>query len=382
MFTCCYAQQGTGDNMPDVPAKAQLVAGGLQAPTDMVFPGGGVIWVTEQTGKIKMIKDGQVTGVVLDVSSKMVKINTGYDERGLLGIALHPNFATNKKFYVFYSAPSSATGSNHKGVLAEYKLTGDKADESSARIIFTVEEPEANHNGGCIKFGHDGYLYVGLGDGGGAGDRHGPTGNGQKMDTWLGKILRIDINDGNTYKVPAGNPFANNAGAKPEIWAYGLRNPYRFSFNKANGQLFAGDVGQDQWEEVDIIEKGANYGWRLTEGTHCYNPSSGCDTKGITMPITEFSHHEGISVIGGYVYNGTKVSNLKGRYIFADWSGPIFYLNNTGGVWKRGKLAMQNYPTGLKITCWGEDAAGELYWLTSPGTGPGETGGAMYKIVP
>jgi len=382
VFTFCNAQQGSGDNMPDISIKAELVSSGLQAPTDMVFPGSGTIWVTEQTGKVKIIKGGKVSGILLDVSDKMVNINNSYDERGLLGITLHPGFATNKKFYVFYSAPSNGAGSNHKGVLAEYKLNsgGDKADESSARIILTVEEPESNHNGGCIKFGPDGYLYVGLGDGGGAGDKHGPIGNGQKMDTWLGKMLRIDVNDAKTYKIPAGNPFANTAGTKPEIWAYGLRNPYRFSFNKANGQLFAGDVGQNQWEEVDIIEKAANYGWRLTEGTHCYDPSTGCNTKGLTMPITEYSHREGASVIGGYVYNGAAISGLKGRYVFADWTGPFFYLQNTNGVWKRGKITLQNYTTGLKITGFGEDTSGEVYWLTNPGTGPGDTGGALYKM--
>jgi len=319
--------------------------------------------------------------VLLDVADKMVKINGGYDERGLLGIALHPSFSSNKKFYVYYSAPGKGSN-NNTAVVAEYKLaSADKADAASGRIILTQDEPEFNHNGGCIKFGRDGYLYIALGDGGGAGDRHGPIGNGQKMDTWLGKILRVDINTATGYKVPGDNPFVNTDGTKPEIWAYGLRNPYRFSFNKANGQLFAGDVGQNLWEEVDIITKGGNYGWRLTEGTHCFNPAQGCDTKGITMPITEYSHKEGISVTGGYVYNGTKAAGLKGRYIFADWSGPMFYLQNVSGVWQRGKLAPQGYPTNLKITGFGEDAAGNVYWLTNPETGPNATGGAVYMVA-
>lgn len=377
-FACKSFTQPT---LPDVSIKAEQVVSGLQAPTDIAFPGNGVIWVTEQTGKIKIVSSGKVTGVLLDVADKMVKINGGYDERGLLGIALHPSFSSNKKFYIYYSAPGPK-GSNHTTVVAEYKLAGaDKADAASARIVLTQDEPEFNHNGGCLKFGKDGYLYISLGDGGGAGDKHGPTGNGQKLDTWLGKILRIDVNASTGYKVPADNPFVNNSSAKPEIWAYGLRNPYRMSFNRANGQLFAGDVGQDQWEEVDIITKGANYGWRLTEGTHCYNPSQGCDTKGITMPITEYSHREGISVTGGYVYNGTKAPGLKGKYIFADWSGPMFYLQNAGGVWQRGKLKPEGYPTNLKITCFGEDATGEVYWLTNPDTGPNATGGAVYRVA-
>ncbi|MEP6612130.1 MAG: PQQ-dependent sugar dehydrogenase, partial [Mucilaginibacter sp.] len=242
-------------------------------------------------------------------------------------------------------------------------------------------EPESNHNGGCIQFGADGFLYVGLGDGGGAGDRHGETGNGQKMDTWLGKILRIDVNTETGYKIPKDNPFVGKPNIKPEIWAYGLRNPWRFSFDRESKQLFAGDVGQDTWEEVDIITKGANYGWRLTEGTHCFNPSSGCPTKGITMPITEYSHKEGISITGGYVYNGAQIATLKAKYVFADWSGPIFYLQKAGDKWLRGKVTLQTYPSNLKITAFGEDPSGELYVLTNPDTGPGNTNGGMFKIV-
>jgi len=382
-LACGFKTKQNAVALPDVNVKAQLIVGSLQAPTDVAFPANGVMWVTEQTGKIKIIKDGHEAGVLLDVTDKMVDINNGYDERGLLGIALHPQFASNKKFYVYYSAPP-AGHYNHNAVVAEYKLLpgGDKADANSARQIISVEEPESNHNGGCIKFGPDGYLYLGLGDGGGAGDKHGATGNGQNMGTLLGKILRIDVNDAHTYKVPADNPFVHTTGARPEIWAYGLRNPYRFSFNKADGHLFAGDVGQNEWEEVDIITKGANYGWRITEGTHCYNPGHDCNTAGITMPIAEYSHHEGASVTGGFVYNGSKIPALKGHYIFADWTGPLFYLHNTGAAWQRGKLAAQTYPSNLKITGFAEDATGELYWFTNPDTGPGSTGGAIYKMVP
>jgi glucose/arabinose dehydrogenase len=267
--------------------------------------------------------------------------------------------------------------------LAEYKLlaNAETVDVNSGRIILTVEEPESNHNGGCIKFGPDGYLYIGLGDGGGAGDRHGTNGNGQNLGTWLAKMLRIDVNTSDTYKVPADNPFINNAGAKPEIWAWGLRNPYRFSFDKTSGQLFAGDVGQNQWEEVDIIEKGANYGWRLMEGTHCYNPSRGCNTNGLTMPIADYSHREGASVIGGFVYNGNKVQDLKGKYVFGDWTGPFYYLQKVNNTWQRGMLDVKNYPANLKITCFGEDAAGEIYWLTNTETGPGGNGGGVYRML-
>jgi glucose/arabinose dehydrogenase len=362
--------------------KVQQIAGNLQGPTAIVFPGNGDAWVTEQAGKIRVIKNGKLSDApLLDIGPKLVKLNNGYEERGLLGIALHPQFKSNKKFYLYYSVPSTK-GSNHTGVLAGYSLTTDgKVDANSGRVILTVEEPDGNHNGGCIQFGADNYLYVSLGDGGGQGDKHGTIGNGQALDTWHGKILRIDVNTDNGYKVPNDNPFVDKAGAKPEIWAYGFRNPYRFSFDKATGELFAGDVGQDTWEEVDLVKKGANYGWRLTEGTHCYNPATGCDIKGITMPISEYHHREGVSVIGGYVYNGKQIPALKSKYLFADWTGPVYYLAKTKDVWQRGKVTLQGIQPNVKITGFGEDPSGELYVLTNPDTGPENTKCIVYKVV-
>nr|MDQ6903837.1 PQQ-dependent sugar dehydrogenase [Bacteroidota bacterium] len=320
---------------PHISLKVEQLVNGLEAPTVLTFPGNGDTWVAEQKGKIRIIRDGKLTDTpLLDLKSKMVKLNNGYEERGLLGIALHPEFKTNRKFYVFYSAPSTQKGSNHKGVLAEYLLpaTG-QIDPNSGRVILTIEEPDGNHNGGCLEFGPDGDLYLGFGDGGGQGDKHGEFGNGQKMDTWLGKMLRIDINTTSGYKIPKDNPFVDRKDAKPEIWAYGFRNPYRFSFDKNSGELFAGDVGQDLWEEVDIIKKGGNYGWRLMEGTHCYNPAENCDSTGIIMPITEYSHQVGVSVIGGYVYTGEQLPVLKNQYVFADWTGPVFCLKKEGDAW-------------------------------------------------
>ncbi len=319
---------------------------------------------------------------LLDLHSKLIKLNGGYDERGLLGIVLHPQFKSNKKFYVFYSRPSTQK-SDHTAVLAEYTFpTSDgQVDPNSGRIILTLEGPDQNHNGGGIRFGPDGYLYVSFGDGGGQGDKHGEFGNGQKMDTWLGKILRIDVNTKSGYIVPKDNPFVGRKNVKPELWAYGFRNPYRFSFDKSSGQMFAGDVGQDLWEEVDIIKKGANYGWRLMEGTHCYNPATDCNTKGITMPITEYYHTEGVSVIGGYVYSGKQLTVLKNKYVFADWVGKVFYLQKSGAKWVRGKATLQDVPGNLKITGLGEDPEGELYILTNLDNGPGNIHGSVYKIV-
>lgn len=375
-----------GSDPIPITLKVQAVAENLQAPTAMVFLGNGDAWITEQTGKIRVIKNGILTDEpLLNLKSKLTKINDGYEERGLLGIALHPQFVTNKKFYVVYSTPSISTTqkSNHTEVLAEYTVPTNSStiDPESGQIILTVEQPDGNHNGGCIQFGPDGYLYFSIGDGGGQHDKHGEIGNGQNLNTWLGKILRIDVNTTSGYNVPKDNPFVGRADAKPEIWAYGFRNVWRFSFDKASGQLFAGEVGQDLWEEVNIIRKGANYGWRIMEATHCHNPAENCDTKGITMPIAEYSHQEGLSVTGGYVYNGKSLPVLKGKYVFADWIGPIFYLQKAGANWLRGNITLQGIPEGTRITAFGEDSSGELYVLTNPETGPDNKKGTVYKLV-
>lgn len=371
--------------LPPLNIKLQLVADGLQAPLAVAFPGNGEMLTVEQPGLIKVFKNGRANSVpFLDIRSKIVKLGSDYDERGLLGLALSPNFKTNHKFYVYYSAPPTGSFDN-TGTLAEFKASanGDVADVNSERILLTVQHPESNHNGGCLQFGHDGYLYISEGDGGGGGDKHnGTIGNGQNMNTFLGKILRIDVNSGKTYTVPKDNPFVGKANVKPEIYAYGLRNTWRYSFNKATGELFAGDVGQDTYEEVDIVKKGGNYGWHITEATHCFAPATGCSFKGITMPIAEYSHHEGASITGGYVYNGKALTGFTGKYIFADWTGPMFYLQKSGDSWKRGKINVTGtHPDNLKITSFGEDPSGELYVVTNEDTGPGAVKGAVYKIV-
>lgn len=368
---------------PAITVKVQQVTDNLHSPTAAAFPGNGDMWITEQPGLIRVVKNGKLQDApLLDLRSKMLKVNRGYEERGLLGICLHPQFKSNKKFYVFYS--TLTTGKfDHKDVIAEYKLSpnSDKIDPNSGKVILSADKPDGNHDGGCIGFGPDGYLYISFGDGGGQGDKHGDFGNGQNTNTLLGKILRIDVNGEAPYSVPKSNPFVGKKDMRPEIWAYGFRNPYRFSFDKVSGKLFAGDVGQDLWEEVDIVTKGANYGWRLMEGTHCYNPANGCDIKGITMPITEYSHTEGISVIGGYVYNGKQVPVLKSKYVFADWVGKMFYLQKAGALWNRGKIVFQNIPPNLKIIGFSQDAAGEVYVMTNADTGPENAKGAVYKIV-
>lgn len=388
LFSFAACTTNTSQNKQDtslITLNVQKIGDDFEALTNVAFPGNGDMWVLEQAGKIWIIRnDKRLDAPLLDMTSKIVKLHNGYEERGLLGIAFHPQFKTNKKFYLFYSRPSSTF--NHTGVVAEYKLTDNlPVDPNSGRIILTIDEPDGNHNGGCLKFGPDGYLYISLGDGGGQHDQHGDIGNGQNLNTLLGKILRIDVDTEDTYKIPSDNPFVDKANVRPEIWAYGFRNPYRFSFDKVTGQLFAGDVGQDLWEEVDIVKKGANYGWRIVEGTHCHNlkniPDSSCDTSGITMPIDEYSHKIGISVIGGYVYNGKQLPVLKSKYIFADWTGPVFYLQQSGDKWLRGNIKLQNIPDNLKITGINEDENSELYILTNPDTGPGNKKSEIYKIV-
>lgn len=382
----------TKNNAPaTIILSAIKVTDGIKAPTALAFPAPNKAWVTEQTGAIRLIKSGKLTNVVvLDVKEKMIKVNTGYEERGLLNVTLHPKFAVNGKFYIFYSRPyKNEPGKphfNHTDVVAEYKMlpNSDQADPNSERIILTQDKPDGNHNGSGIVFGDDGYLYVTFGDGGGQHDQHGAIGNGQNLNTWLGKVLRINIDVDSTYSVPKDNPFVGKADVKPEIWAYGFRNPYRITVDRASKQLFIGEVGQDKWEEVDILQKGVNYGWRVVEGNHCHNPENGCDFTGFTPPITEYAHSEGVSVIGGYVYNGKQIPSIKGKYIFGDWTGPVWYLQKAGDKWLRGNITIKNYPATAKITGWGEDQSGELYYLTNTETGPGGPGvttGSVYKIV-
>ncbi|MEW6469848.1 MAG: PQQ-dependent sugar dehydrogenase [Bacteroidota bacterium] len=368
--------------------RIKLIAEGFTGPVVMESPkdGSGRLFICEQTGKIKIIKNGKVLSKpFLDVSSKLDGINKMYSEKGLLGMAFHPQYKTNGRFFIYYSAPSAQKSSDHKSILAEYKVSADAdiADAASAKVIMEIEQPESNHNGGQLAFGPDGFLYIGLGDGGGGGDEHGSIGNGQDLTTWLGKILRIDVNGKSPYAVPKDNPFVNDKNAKPEIWAYGLRNPWRFSFDRSTGRLFCADVGQNKWEEIDIIEKGKNYGWRIMEGNHCYNPSENCNTKGLAPPIAEYDHGMGISVTGGYVYRGKDHPSLSGKYIFGDWKGNMYYLEEASGKWKLHDLVLEDKKDndlGININSFGEDEQGELYILAQKFTGTFAANGAVYLI--
>jgi glucose/arabinose dehydrogenase len=373
----------------DINLKLKLVSKGFTSPVGMASPkdGSNRLFVIEQRGKIKIIEKSVVLSIpFLDVSDKMDELNIGYSEKGLLGLAFHPQYKKNGRFFIYYSAPYSDKNYDHKSILAEYHDSASNpnvADLKEERLM-EIPEPESNHNGGCIQFGKDGFLYIGVGDGGGAGDEHWSNGNGQNLNTWLGKILRIDVDSKHPYAIPADNPFIGRNDVKQEIYAYGLRNPWRFSFDKVTGKLYCGDVGQNKWEETDIIEKGKNYGWRLMEGMHCFNPSANCKTEGLTLPIDEYNHETGISICGGYMYRGLKFPSLHGYYIFGDWNGKLFYLKqDKSSNWNRGEIHLDNSNSndiGAKLNSFGEDENGEIYLITQHLFGPKSPTGAVYQI--
>ena len=335
----------------------QRLVSGLTSPVDFEFPndGTGRFFIIEQTGKIRIIQGGVL------LSSPFLDITNLLEfggEKGLLGLAFHPLYAQNGRFFVNYTR---RVNGQLQTVIAEYHVSANdpnKADPTGS-IILVVDQPFDNHNGGQLAFGSDTYLYIALGDGGSGGD---PFGNGQNLATLLGKLLRIDIDSGTPYVIPPDNPFVNDPPALGEIWAYGLRNPWRFSFDQVTHRLFAGDVGQDNYEEVDIINKGGNYGWNIMEGRHCYPPpTTDCDKTGLTPPIAEYSHSEGQAIIGGYVYRGAAIPALRGKYVFGDYiSGKIWGLRLVSPrTWRRVLLLS----SGKFISGFGQDAAGELYVL-------------------
>jgi glucose/arabinose dehydrogenase len=377
------------EQLPPLRIKLQLISKGFTSPVCMASPKDGThrLFVVEQGGKVKIIRNGiELPTPFLNISSRLDGLNIAYSEKGLLGLVFHPGYKNNGRFFVYYSAPCSDKNFDHKSVLAEYRVSSGNPDvaDMNEKVILEIPEPESNHNGGCLQFGKDSYLYIGVGDGGGAGDQHGSMGNGQNLTTWLGKILRIDVDEIRPYTIPPDNPFLKNNYAKPEIYAYGLRNPWRFSFDRVTGTLFCADVGQDKWEEIDIIVKGKNYGWRIMEGAHCFNPSVDCNTKGLFYPIDEYSHNTGICIIGGYMYRGAMFPSLHENYFFADWTGKMFYLQKQkDGRWKRGEVLADDNKTndiGAKINSISEDENGELYIITQHLTGPKSPTGAIYRI--
>jgi glucose/arabinose dehydrogenase len=403
----------------------KLTADGFANPVALACPFDGTrrLFVVDQIGKVFIIdRQGKKGGPFVDVSADLVELDPHYDERGLLGLAFHPRFKDNGRFYLYYSSPLRAgapPGWNCTNHLVELRVSeddGDRADPSSKRVLMSIDKPYMNHNGGHITFGPDGHLYVPLGDGGGENDQgrgHTPDiGNAQDLNVLLGKILRIDIDSrgpSREYAIPADNPFVNGEG-RPEIFAYGLRNPYHIAFD-AGGEraLFAGDAGQIRWEEIDIIVKGGNYGWNLKEGSHCFNPQDnatdylGCPRTGfrgeeLIDPIIEYRNLSNISggigsvIIGGYVYRGRAIPRLEGHYIFGDLSGHhgkadgrLFVGSppNRPGPWTMDELLIEERRKLHEyLLALGQDEDNELFVLTSDTEGPQGTSGRVYKLVP
>ena len=331
----------------------------FQAPTNLVQMQNERMLVSEQAGRVWALNEAEsghaVAQGILDITDR---VSSRRSEEGLLGLATDPK--NGRHLYVYYSATNP-----RRSVISRFTLSPDHsaAEPDSELVILEVTQPYANHNGGQLAFGPDGYLYIGLGDGGSAGD---PLGNGQDTSTLLGAILRIDVSQAapeHPYAIPPDNPFADQPEADGEIWAYGLRNPWRFSFDRATGELWAGDVGQNRWEEIDLIQRGGNYGWNILEGNHCFHPGDGCQREGTVPPVWEYSlDGEPCSVIGGYVYRGSAIPWLSGAYVYGDYcSGKVFGLRYVDGeVVEHWQLA----DTGLNIMSFAEDNKGELYLLS------------------
>lgn len=349
--------------------KLQLISDEFSQCLYVTTPGDGSgrLFVVEQNGRIRIYQNGNVNqSDFLNVGPDGLNLTSASGERGLLGLAFHPSYETNGRFFISYTRRSDGAS-----VVSEWSVSEDPdiADDTSEKIVFgPLSQPYPNHNGGHIAFGPDGYLYYSLGDGGSAGD---PLGHGQDPTTFYGSILRIDVDNGDPYGIPPDNPFVGKEGLD-EIFAYGLRNPWRFSFDESKGRIFCGDVGQADYEEVDLIENGGNYGWNIMEGFHCYPPSvSDCETSGLILPIYEYPHTDGISITGGYVYRGEDYPSLEGYYFFGDFgNGNIWVLEETSpDEWTPHFLLS----SGKNITSFGRDENGELYVCGH--------GGFLYKIT-
>lgn len=416
-------------------ARLELVAEGLTAPVALVEApdGTGRLFVVDQAGRIRIIDaaGNLLPDPFLDLSARMVTLNPGFDERGLLGLAFHPDYANNGRFFVYYSAPlreGAPDGFNHTSHISEFAVSDDPnmADAASEQILLQVDQPQANHNAGALAFGPaDGYLYIALGDGGGANDNQlghvedwfadNGGGNGQDVtDNLLGSLLRIDVDSGAPYAIPADNPFVGRDGLD-EIFAYGLRNPYRFSFDMGGDHaLYVADVGQGLWEEVNRVDKGGNYGWNVKEGTHCFDAENnrvippdcpdfvgpGHPDEGAPLidPIIEYANSSqpgglGRAVVGGYIYRGDDLRQFRGRYVFGDWStsfvtpdGSLFVSKprQDDRLWQIQPIRLQNRPDGRLghfLLGFGQDSGGEIYVLTSDSTGPTGTSGRVYILA-
>jgi glucose/arabinose dehydrogenase len=433
VITRCKKDNANNSTTPKTPG-LQLVVDSLVSPVFISEPPDGSkrLFVVDEIGKIWIIGSDskKIATPFIDVTSKMVSLSPAYDERGLLGLAFSPDFKTNGKFYIFYTAPPrpgtpvpGAPGAtwNNLTRISEFKVSAsdpNQADLSTERILIQDDHPYLNHNAGTLAFGPDGFLYISIGDGGNKND----IGNGHVSDWYtvnaggngqdlyanlMGNVLRIDVN-GNPYNIPADNPFAGT-NARPEIYAYGFRNPFRFSFDMGGThQLILGDEGQSLYEEIDLVTKGGNYGWNVKEGTHCFDtdnelverascPAMDSAGKPLIDPVIELVNSanpkgggQGIAIIGGYVYRGTALPALQGKYIFGMLSadggatGTVFSANPAAsGMWSYNSLALNGFPNNLGqfLKSFGQDQSGEIYLLTSAQEGPQGNTGKVYRMV-
>jgi len=418
MFSACPMK-------PDIMLGLSLIAKGFTHPVGMAVPddGTGRIFIVDQIGRVRVIDaaGNLLSQPFLDVTGEMVALDSAYDERGLLGMAFHPNFSANKRFFVFYNVPrqpEDPEGFDSRVRLSEFLASESDpniADAASEKVLLEVNKPQANHNGGQLAFGPDGYFYVGIGDGGGANDTGvGHTediGNAQDLTKLLGKILRYDVSTPGVLQIPESNPFAGGSVAQPAIYAYGFRNPWRFSFDAGgNHQLFCADVGQNLYEEVDMVTAGGNYGWNIKEGLHCFDsqnpntlpdscPDIGRSGEPLIDPIIEYSHQRrqsfitGKAVVGGFVYRGSALPELQGDYIFGDWSssfvkpdGSILIateiLAETWQVSEAGIAGCLRRKLNRFVLGFGQDLQGELYILTAKRSGPSGETGEVFKLIP
>jgi glucose/arabinose dehydrogenase len=409
------------ENIPPKLALA-LVADGFTSPVALIDPEDGSprLFVVDQTGLIWIISEGQrIEQPFLDIRERVVELNSFYDERGLLGLAFHPNFPENGRFYVSYSAPLRGglppDEWDHTTYISEFTVSAehpDQADPNSERVLLAIDKPGYNYEAGHLAFGPDGYLYIATGD----SVRDPATEAGkfaQDTSSLLGKILRIDVDGmadtGQNYSIPADNPFRSGQG-RPEIYAYGFRNPYRFSFDTAQDKsfdvsgsgaprLFVADVGQAMMEEVSLVRAGENYGWPIREGTRCFNPQkwdqplASCPTGGLSEPIIAYAHEGDLSaIIGGMVYQGEAIPELAGGYVFGDWgrgNGRLFVAHPPAfgsGLWNINEIQLEISGNGAEIGQLlgiGQDEKGELYLLTKePGVGAIGNSGSVYRIIP
>ena len=367
--------------------KLEKVADGLYGPLALenAHDGSGRIFIAEQAGRIMILKNGELLKEpFLNIKSLLVTMENKYMDVGILGFAFHPDYKNNGRFFVHYSAPSKK-GFDNKSVLAEFKVNANNPDKANPerKTILEVEQPESNHNGGNIVFDKKGYLYIGFGDGGGQGDAHGTPGNGQDLNQLLGKIIRIDVDHGNLYSIPKDNPFVGKEG-RDEIWCYGLRMPWRISFDEKTGELFCGDVGQNLYEEVNLIEKGKNYGWRAMEGFHPFDSALYTKDSDFALPLIAYPHTEGVSITGGYVYRGKQFQAMEGIYIFADWAFKVFYMKkNEKQQWVKHDCKFEGREDNkfdFRINSFGVDEAGEIYMVTQNEIGAISPSGVVYKV--